>query len=202
MMLTRGDTLVLATHNQGKVDEMLALLSPYGITVRSAAEFGVEAPEETETTFVGNARIKAHHVAKLTGLPALADDSGIEVDALNGAPGVYTADWAETPSGRDFFLAMSKTWEMVKASGQPAPYCARFCCTLVLAWPDGSDRVFEGQVEGHLVWPIRGELGHGYDPMFQPVGHKMTFAQMTSEAKNAISHRAMAFKNLCDQCFT
>lgn len=197
-----GDTLVLATHNQGKVDEMLALLSPYGVKVKSAVEFGIAAPAETETTFVGNARLKAHYVAELTGLPALADDSGIEVDALMGAPGVYTADWAETPSGRDFLVAMAKTWELAVASGASTPYFARFCCTLVLAMPDGSDEVFEGHVEGELVWPLRGRLGHGYDPMFLPLGETLTFGEMSSEMKNRISHRARAFDRFTSACFT
>lgn len=201
-MRFQGDTLVLATHNQGKVDEMLALLSPFGIKVRSASEFGIKAPEETETTFVGNARIKAHYVAKLTGLPSLADDSGIEVDALGGAPGVYTADWAETPTGRDFLVAMTKTWDLVSATGASGPYGARFCCTLVLAMPDGRDEVFEGRVEGELVWPLRGALGHGYDPMFLPQGETLTFAEMSPERKNTISHRARAFDLFSRSCFT
>lgn len=197
-----GDTLVLATHNQGKVDEMVAMLAPFGVTVRSAAEFGLEAPEETETTFVGNARIKAQKVASATGLPALADDSGIAVDALGGAPGVYTADWAEQPGGRDFLVAMTRTWEMAQRSGAKPPFLARFCCALVLAWPDGYEAVFEGKVEGHLVWPLRGSLGHGYDPMFQPLGHMRTFAEMEAHEKNALSHRADAFRQLTAQCFT
>jgi len=196
-------TLVLATHNQGKVDEMVALFAPYGVEVLSAGAFGLVAPEETESSFVGNARIKAHAVAAATGLPALADDSGICVDALGGAPGVYTADWAETPNGRDFLLAMKKTWDLVqKKAGANAPRSAQFCCTLVLAWPDGHDEAFEGRVEGDLVWPLRGDLGHGYDPMFQPKGHFMTFAEMDPAQKNAISHRAEAFRLLSESCFT
>jgi XTP/dITP diphosphohydrolase len=197
-----GKTLVLATHNKGKVDEMLALLAPFGVDVRSAADFCLEPPEETETSFVGNARIKAHTVAKATGLPALADDSGIAVDALNGAPGVYTADWAEGPAGRDFLMAMTKTWDLVQASGSAAPHTARFCCALVLAWPDGHEEVFEGTAEGELIWPLRGALGHGYDPMFRPAGHTRTFAEMTAEEKNMLSHRAAAFRKLTTQCFT
>ena len=197
-----GNTLILATHNAGKVEEFLSLLAPFGVNVRSAAEFGIEAPEETESTFVGNARIKARHVAALTGLPALADDSGIEIDALGGAPGVYTADWAETPNGRDFSHAMRKTWGLIMASGKPPPYTARFCCTLVLATPDGGERVFEGFVSGTLVWPLRGKLGHGYDPMFQPVGQQLTFAEMTADQKNALSHRSIALQKFCDACFT
>lgn len=195
-------TLVLATHNAGKVEEFVALLAPYGIEVRSAADFGIEAPEETESTFVGNARIKARHVAALTGLPSLADDSGIEIDALAGAPGVYTADWAETPHGRDFLVAMEKAWRLIESSGANPPYAARFCCTLVLAMPNGEERIFEGYAPGQLVWPLRGALGHGYDPMFQPEGQNQTFAEMTPEAKNAISHRAIALRKFCEACFT
>lgn len=201
-MTLRGGTLVLATHNKGKVDEMLALLAPYDVSIKSAADFGLEAPVETETTFVGNARVKAHYVAKETGLPALADDSGIEVDALEGAPGVYTADWAETEHGRDFLVAMEKTWALVAASALPAPHLARFRCALVLAWPDGREMVFEGKVEGSLAWPLRGRLGHGYDPMFVPAGQSLTFAEMPSEEKNKISHRALALAQFCAACFT
>lgn len=197
-----GDHLVLATHNQGKVDEMVALLAPYGVRVSSAADFGLEAPEETETSFVGNARIKAQSVAKATGLPALADDSGIAVDALGGAPGVYTADWAEGPEGRDFLRAMTMTWDKVCATKSSPPFSARFCCALVLAWPDGHEEVFEGVAEGEIVWPLRGALGHGYDPMFQPLGHSKTFAEMSAAQKNALSHRAAAFRLLTSACFT
>ncbi len=197
-----GGTLVLATHNKGKVDEMLALLAPYDVSIKSAADFGLGAPVETETTFVGNARVKAHFVAKETGLPALADDSGIEVDALGGAPGVYTADWAETGQGRDFLVAMEKTWRLAEASGAAAPYLARFRCALVLAWPDGREMVFEGAVEGALTWPLRGQLGHGYDPMFVPEGQDLTFAEMPEAAKNQISHRARALSLFCAACFT
>lgn len=191
-----GKALLIATHNRGKLEEMSALLTPYGITVTSAADHGLAEPEETETTFVGNARIKAHHAAKATGLPALADDSGIEVDALGGAPGVYTADWAETPQGRDFVQAMTRTWSALEAAEAPYPRTARFRSTLVLAWPDGHDEVFEGKVEGQCIWPMRGKGGHGYDPMFQPDGHKKTFAEMDPALKNRISHRADAFAKL------
>lgn len=197
-----GETLVLASHNQGKIDELVTLLAPFGVNIRSAAEFGLESPEETEATFVGNARIKAHYVAKATNLPALADDSGISVDALGGAPGVYTADWAEGPGGRDFMRAMEKTWALIAESAAKPPYSARFQCTLVLAWPDGHDEVFEGAVEGQCVWPIRGALGHGYDPMFQPDGHSLTFAEMSSDQKNGLSHRANALRLLTEGCFT
>ena len=162
--------LLVATHNKGKLAEIAALLAPFGIECVGAAEMNLPEPAETETSFVGNARIKAHAAAKATGLPALSDDSGIEVDCLGGAPGVYTADWAETPAGRDFTMAMTKTWEACDKIAAPEPRSARFRSTLVLAWPDGHDEVFEGKVEGHLVWPMRGALGHGYDPMFQQIG--------------------------------
>lgn len=193
--------LLIATHNAGKLEEMGQLFAPYGIEVVGAAELNLSEPDETEETFVGNARIKAKAAVEATGLPALADDSGIEVDALDGAPGVYTADWAETPNGRDFLLAMTKTHELLEEREASNPRTARFRSTLVLAWPDGHEEVFEGKAEGELVWPIRGKLGHGYDPMFQPLGHDLTFAEMSHDAKNAISHRADAFKKLIEGCF-
>ncbi|PTV95197.1 XTP/dITP diphosphohydrolase [Rhodobacter aestuarii] len=186
--------LLVATHNKGKLAEMRDLMAPYGVEVVGAAEMNLPEPEETETTFVGNARIKAHAAAKATGLPALSDDSGIEVDALDGAPGVYTADWAETPNGRDFGMAMERTWAECEKLGAPFPRTARFRSTLVLAWPDGHDEVFEGKAEGQLVWPMRGAQGHGYDPMFQPEGYEVTFAEMDPAKKNEISHRADAFR--------
>ncbi|WP_349768707.1 RdgB/HAM1 family non-canonical purine NTP pyrophosphatase [Rhodobacter sp. NTK016B] len=189
-MTLRGETLLFATHNAGKVEELRQLLAPHGVSIISAAEKGLPEPEETETTFVGNARIKAHAAAKATGLPALADDSGLCVDALDGAPGVYTADWAEGPGGRDFMRAMTRTH--TELQGKDTPWHAEFRCTLVMAWPDGRDEVFEGSVPGHLVWPVRGALGHGYDPMFVPEGHERTFAEMTATEKNTLSHRARA----------
>jgi len=195
-----GDTLLVATHNAGKLAEIADLLAPYGITVIGAAERNLPEPDETETTFVGNARIKAHAAAKATGLPALSDDSGIEIDALDGAPGVYTADWAETPSGRDFEMAMTKAYDRLRASGAPAPWTARFCCTLVLAWPDGHDEVFPGTVSGQVTWPMRGAHGHGYDPIFQPAGYDISFAEMDPAEKNRISHRADAFSQLVKGC--
>jgi XTP/dITP diphosphohydrolase len=191
-----GDTLLIATHNQGKLDEIAHLLRPLGISVTSAKEHGLPEPDETGTTFVENARIKAHSAAAATGLPSLADDSGIEIDALGGAPGVYTADWAETPDGRDFVLAMTTTHRKLIESGVPAPHFARFCCTLVLAWPDGHDEVFLGVMEGQIVWPMRGDQGHGFDPIFQPEGYVSTFGEMDRWEKNKISHRADAFRKL------
>jgi XTP/dITP diphosphohydrolase len=197
----QGDRLLVATHNAGKLEEIAALLAPYGVAVTGAAEAGLPEPAETGTTFVENARIKAHAAAQATGLPALSDDSGIEVEALGGAPGVYTADWAETPAGRDFRLAMTRTWEALEAAGAPEPRRARFCCTLVLAWPDGHDEVFPGVMPGRIVWPMRGDQGHGYDPIFQPEGHDRTFGEMDRWQKNRISHRADAFRKLVAGCF-
>ena len=196
-----GDRLLVATHNKGKLEEIADLLKSFGVTVVGAAEMGLPEPEETGTTFVENARIKAHAAAQATGLPALSDDSGLAVDALDGAPGVYTADWAETESGRDFVMAMEKTHAAVLATGKPKPWTARFCCTLVLAWPDGHDEVFPGAVEGTLTWPMRGELGHGYDPMFVPNGFETTFGEMDRWEKNRMSHRADAFQKLVTGCF-
>ena len=196
-----GDTLLVATHNAGKLEEMRELFAPLGVTIVGAAEKGLAEPEETETTFVGNARIKARAAVAATGLPALADDSGIEVDGLDGAPGVYTADWAETPNGRDFVMAMEKTNRLLNERGASEPRTARFVSTLVLAWPDGHDEVFEGHVSGQLVWPMRGTLGHGYDPMFQPDGETRTFAEMSFAEKNAMSHRARSFEKLIQGCF-
>ena len=196
-----GDTLLIATHNKGKLDEMAALLEPHGVKVVGAADMDLPEPDETETTFVGNARIKAHAAAKATGLPALSDDSGIEIDALDNAPGVYTADWAETPSGRDFVMAMEKTHRLLEEANAPHPRTARFCCTLVLAWPDGHDEVFEGVMPGHVTWPMRGDQGHGYDPIFVPDGYDVTFGEMDRWEKNRISHRAKATANFIDANF-
>jgi len=190
------DSLLIATHNAGKFEEFTALLNPLGISTVFAKDRGLSEPAETGTTFLENARIKAHAAAMATGLPALSDDSGIEIDALNGAPGVYTADWAETPSGRDFTMAMQKAHDMLVASGAPEPWRARFCCTLVLAWPDGEDAVFEGRVGGQVVWPMRGDQGHGYDPVFLPDGYDQTFGEMDRWKKNCISHRADALEKL------
>lgn len=188
--------LLVATHNAGKLDEMRALFAPHGIEVVGAAEMGLAEPEETETSFVGNARIKAAAAVKATGLPALADDSGICIDGLDGAPGVHTADWAETGAGRDFMQAMTRAWTELDARGAPEPRAAQFRATFLLMWPDGHEEVFEGIAPGRLVWPVRGALWHGYDPMFVPDGHDRTFAEMTAEEKNRISHRADAFEKL------
>lgn len=191
-----GPELVLASHNKGKIEEMQALLAPHGIKLSSAADHGLPEPEETGTTFVENARIKAHAAVAGTGLPALADDSGIEIDALGGAPGVYTADWSETPNGRDFVMAMTRTHNELEKINAPHPRTARFCCTLVLAWPDGHDEVFPGIMPGRVTWPMRGDQGHGYDPIFIPDGYNITFGEMDRWEKNKISHRARAISLL------
>ena len=197
--LTERD-IIVATHNAGKLEEIRDLLSPFGISATSNADHGLGEPEETEHTFVGNAGIKAHAAARATGLPALADDSGIEIDGLDGRPGVHTADWAETPNGRDFVMAMERTWAELEAAHAPEPRTARFCCTLVLAWPDGHDEVFPGVMPGRIVWPMRGDQGHGYDPIFQPDGYDITFGEMDRWKKNKISHRADAFVKFVEGC--
>ncbi len=188
--------LLVATHNAGKLDEIRAMLALHGIAVTSAGEMGLPEPAETEDSFIGNARIKAHAAMQATGLPVLADDSGITVDGLDGAPGVYTADWAETPQGRDFMQAMTRTWAELDARGVPEPRTAQFRATLILMWPDGHEEIFQGIAPGRLVWPPRGQLGHGYDPIFVPDGDDRTYAEMTAEEKNTISHRADAFRKL------
>lgn len=197
-----GNRLLVATHNRGKLEEIAKLLEEFEISVVSAGDLGLPEPVETEDSFVGNARIKAHAAAQATGLPALSDDSGITIEALGGAPGVYTADWAETPTGRDFVMAMTKTWDKLEAAAAPEPRLAQFRCTLVLAWPDGHDEVFEGVMAGQIVWPMRGDQGHGYDPIFQPLGSALTFGEMDRWQKNRISHRADAFRKLVERCFT
>jgi XTP/dITP diphosphohydrolase len=189
-----GPELLVATHNIGKLEEFRALLGPYGITCRSNRDFGLPEPAETEASFLGNARIKARAAMAATGLPALADDSGIEIDGLDGAPGVHTADWAETPSGRDFGVAMERAWRELEARGVPEPRRARFRATLVLVWPDGEEASFEGRLDGRIVWPMRGAGGHGYDPIFQPDGHETTLGELSLAEKNRISHRARAIE--------
>jgi len=197
-----GSKLLVATHNHGKLEEVADLLSDFKIDIVSAGQLGLPEPEETEDSFVGNARIKAHAAAQAAGLPSLADDSGLCVDALGGDPGVRTADWAEGPGGRCFQRAMVRTWAALDAVHASYPRRAAFRCTLVLAWPDGHDEVFEGAVSGNLVWPPRGDRGHGYDPMFTPDGYDMTFGEMDRWEKNRISHRYRAFSQLSENCFT
>ena len=191
-----GDRLIIASHNAGKVREIGDLLRPLGIAVTSAGAMGLPEPAETEDTFEGNARIKAHAAAEAAGIPALADDSGLEVDALDGAPGVYTADWAEVDGARDFPMAMKKVWRLLEDANAPEPRTARFVCVLCLAWPDGTDEVFRGSVSGRIVWPMRGDQGFGFDPVFVPEGESMTFGEMAPDRKHAMSHRADAFRKL------
>lgn len=196
-----GKQLLVATHNAGKLAEMRALLAPKGIEVIGAAEAGLAEPVETEDNFVGNARIKARTAVEATGLPALSDDSGISIDALGGAPGVYTADWAETGAGRDFGMAMERAWRELEAVGAPEPRTAQFRCTLVLMWPDGHEEVFEGVLPGRVSWPPRGAEGHGYDPIFVPDGHEQTLGEMSAAEKNKLSHRAIAVAKMMERSF-
>ena len=184
--------LVVASHNSGKVREIAALLGPLGLEPVSAGELGLPEPEETETTFTGNAALKARVAALASGLPALADDSGLEVFAINGDPGVYSARWAGPE--KDFRAAMKRVWDELSATG--AAPDARFVCALALAQPDGSVETFEGEARGLIVWPPRGEKGFGYDPIFQPDGMTRTFGEMTHEEKLPLTHRARAFEKL------
>ena len=196
-----GDRLLVATHNKGKLEEVAHLLEPFGVSVVGAGDMDLPEPKETEDTFVGNARIKAHAAAKATGLPALSDDSGLTIDGLDGAPGVYTADWAETGNGRDFVMAMTRAHDELVARGAVKPWTAQFRCTLVLAWPDGHDEVFEGIAPGRITWPMRGKDGFGYDPIFIPDGHDVTFAEMDRWEKNKMSHRGDAVAKFVAGCF-
>ena len=198
----RDAELLLATTNDGKREEFAALLAPYGARVRNLQELGLAEPDETEFSFQGNALIKARTGATASGLPTLADDSGLVVAGLGGAPGIYTADWAEGAVGRDFNAAMRKTWCLLEAARASVPRQAWFVCVIALAWPDGEVRCFEGKLEGELVWPMRGAMGHGYDPIFKPVGFDMTMGEMSAERKNRVSHRALAFQQLIAACFT
>lgn len=211
MSILQGKKIVVASHNAGKLREFADLMAPFGFEAKSAKEFGLPEPDETGTTFEENAYIKAHAAAKATGLPALSDDSGLCVDALDGAPGVYTANWAETPDGtRDFGMAMQRTEVALQHVGAAAPAQrkGRFVAVICLASPDGEAQYFRGEVEGTLVWPPRGELGFGYDPVFQPDGFDKTFGEMTAEQKHgwkpgmadALSHRARAFQKFARAC--
>ncbi len=191
--------LVIASHNEGKVREIRALLQPYGIEPVSAGSLGLPEPPETGTTFVANAEIKARSAADLSGLPALADDSGLAVEALNGEPGIYSARWAG--EGKDFALAMHLVHDRMAAAGPDAGHDAHFVCALSLCWPDGHMESFEGRVDGLIAWPPRGDNGFGYDPIFQPIGHDVTFGEMEPDAKHAMSHRADAFRKLVAAVF-
>jgi XTP/dITP diphosphohydrolase len=204
-------TIVVASHNAGKIREIADLIGPFGFSAKSAAELKFEEPDETGTTFEENAAIKALASAKASGLPALSDDSGLVIDALDGAPGVYTANWAETADGtRDFAMAMQKVETALQEKGATTPEqrTARFVSVLCLAWPDGHTEFFRGEVEGTVAWPPRGTAGFGYDPIFLPEGYETTFGEMSSDEKHgwkpgdpeALSHRARAFKIFVETC--
>ncbi len=202
LKLRRGDKLVLATHNAGKVAELKELLEPFGLELISAAELGLPEPDETGTTFAENARIKAHATAEASGELALADDSGLCVDAIGGKPGVFTANWASNGPVRDYGVGMRRVEDALQAAGATTPKERRgsFNATLCLAHPDGRDVLFEGRVDGTLVWPPRGDKGFGFDPVFMPDGYDITFGEMPSQKKHSwspgqagLSHRARAF---------
>ena len=185
--------LIAATHNTGKVAELKDLFEPLGFEVVSAAELKLDEPDETELTFEGNALIKARAASLATGAPALSDDSGLEVTALGGMPGVHTAIWAGEP--RDFYIAMVKVERELNAI-EATDRSAKFVSCLAVAWPDGHEETFRGEVHGTLTWPPRGEMGFGYDPVFVPVGHEVTFAELEPQQKHSMSHRAVAFAKL------
>lgn len=194
----RDDRLVIASHNPGKVSEIAGLLAPLGIAVESAADLGLPEPVEDGATFEANAILKARAATLGSNLPALADDSGLAVTALAGAPGIYAARWAETPSGRNFDAAMSRVQTEL---GDSADRSAQFVCVLALAWPDGHVECFEGRVAGEIVWPPRGARGFGYDPIFRAANDTRTFGEIDPAEKHAISHRAIAFRKLLAACF-
>jgi XTP/dITP diphosphohydrolase len=209
MHALNGKKIVVASHNAGKLREFADLLGPFGLETKSAKEYGLPEPEETGTTFEENAYIKAHAAAVATGLPAMSDDSGLMVDALDGAPGVYTANWAEKPDGsRDFGMAMERTEAALQKAGATGPTqrTGRFVAVICLAFPDGEAEYYRGEAEGRLVWPPRGELGFGYDPVFLPAGFDKTFGEMSAQEKHgwkpgdaeALSHRARAFKKFAE----
>lgn len=193
-----GGKLVVASHNPGKVREIGEFLAPFGIETVSAGELGLDEPDETGDTFRANAELKALAAAKAANLPALADDSGLCVTALNGAPGIHSARWAGP--NKDFDFAMEKLRRGMLEAG-PVDVSAHFICGLALAWPDGHVEYFEGRVDGELTWPPRGGKGFGYDPIFIPDGHDITFGEMEPAAKHAMSHRADAFRQLVNACF-
>jgi len=194
--------LVIASHNAGKVREIGALLAAYGIETVSAADLDLPEPVENGTTFIANAELKALQAADLSGLPALADDSGLCVEALGDEPGIFSARWAELADGsRDFGEAMRRVEAQLQDLGPGTSRDAHFACALTLAWPDGHSESFEGRVDGTLAWPPRGQNGFGYDPVFVPNGHNVTFGEMDPEAKHAMSHRADAFRQLVAAVF-
>jgi len=205
----KAGPLVVASHNAGKVSEIRELLATFPYRIESAAELGLAEPEETGTTYEANARLKALAAARSSGKPSLADDSGLSVDSLDGAPGIYSARWAGAE--KDFAMAMRNVEEALQKNGATTPTerTARFIAVLCLAWPDGHTEEVRGETRGVLVWPPRGDKGFGYDPMFLPDGHDRTFGEMVSEEKHSwspggppgLSHRARAFAALVEKCF-
>ncbi len=196
-----GDKLVLASHNKGKLREIADLLLPFGVVVKTAIELNLPEPEETGDSFIANAVLKAHSAAQASGLPALADDSGLCIDALDGAPGIYSARWAQKADGtRDFAYAIKRV-EQELETRNAQDYHARFVCVLALAWPDGQCDFFEGKVEGTLCFPPRGDRGFGYDPIFIAHGYQQSFGELDPQEKHAISHRADAFAQFIKAVF-
>ena len=191
-------TLIVASHNEGKVREIRELLKVFAITVKSAGELDLAEPDETEETYKGNAILKAKAAARASGYPALADDSGFELMAINKAPGLYSARWAGP--NKDFNFAMNKVNDAFQASGSNDTHC-RFVCALSIVWPDGHDETVEGIIDGDFVWPPRGENGFGYDPVFVLKGEEKTFGEVDPDWKHSVSHRAKAFAQLLDRCF-
>lgn len=194
-----GDLIVVATHNKGKLRELRSYLEPLGITLKSADDFNLPEPAETETTYVGNAALKARAAAEACGQICLADDSGLAVDALDGDPGIYSARWAEDAEGnRDFLRAMALIHQKL---GTTKNRKAKFVCSIALCWPDGHVETVEGYAHGQVIWPPRGPDGFGYDPMFLPDGHDQTFGEMDAQQKGQISHRRNAIEKILDKCF-
>ena len=190
--------IVIASHNAGKVSEIADLLEPLGVSIISAGEAGLPEPEETGKTFIENAELKAKAAASVSGLPALADDSGLSVSALGGAPGIYSARWAG--ENKNFKNAMKRVADALLMSGH-YDKTAHFHCALSLCWPDGACETFEGILAGELIWPTKGDKGFGYDPMFVPNGYTQSFGEMDPAKKYAMSHRSIAFQKLLSTCF-
>ena len=184
--------LLIATHNNGKLEEFKQILKDLDLLILSSKDLNLDEPKETEDTFIGNARLKSRTSCNKSKLPCLGDDSGLEVHALGNQPGVYTADWAYTKNGRDFNQAMNRVWNELLKSKQKEPFTANFVCTLVLTFPNGNEKIFEGRASGKITWPMRGIGGHGYDPIFIPDGYNKTFGEMSDLEKNKISHRNKA----------
>jgi len=202
MRKIKESKIVLASHNKGKLREISEFFEPFKIQTIPISSYTDKEPKETEDTFIGNAKIKAHYAAKTSKLLCLSDDSGIIIDALNGAPGVYTADWAETKNGRDFDYAMTKVWNLLENIKAPKPRKATFVCVLCLAWPDGHDEIFKGTISGQITWPMKGQNGFGFDPIFMPDGFEITFGEMDPDKKHKINHRFDAFRKLIDGCLS